>query len=130
MPCKLENRFNQTIRGGARTVVDYAWKEGVNRAMSKFEVKDVRAFRKFLDKNGAKDCPIIPPYEPKAESSPIKVDDNYMASETEKLIGELEIKILRLQGELRVKDNLIELYRKQHDLKVDTDALRICELTI
>jgi hypothetical protein len=127
MPTNLENRFNQTIRGGAKSVIDYAWREGTTRTMTKFEVKDVRAFRKFLEKNGAKDCPVLSQLPP-PDTPPIKIDDNFMDSETEKLIGGLEIKILRLQGELKVKENLIELYRKQHDIKVSTDLMKVCEL--
>jgi hypothetical protein len=129
MPCNLEKRFNQTIRGGAKVVIDYAWREGTTRTMTKYEVKDVRAFKKFLANNGASDCPVLSQLPP-PDTPTIKVDDNYMDSETKNLIGELEIKILRLQGELRVKENLIELYRKQHDIKVDSDLMKVCEIRI
>lgn len=125
----LEGRFDCQIEGGSLAVLKMCWEKGWGKVMSEIGVRDDIAMRKFLKKHNAENCPRVV-YQPPPDKPFPKIDSGFMQAKAESLLGKLLIENERLKAELSQKEWLLEQYRKQSDLKVNTDTMKICELTI
>ena len=125
----LEGRFNTQIEGGSLAVLKMCWEMGYGKVMSELGVNDEIAMRKFLKRHNAENCPRVV-YQPVPDKPYPQIDSGFMQAKAESLLGKLLVENERLKAELEQKEWQLNEYRKQNDLKVDSDFLRVCEIKL